>query len=33
MNTATKVETSEYGEKIIDTKNKEVNLLQQLVKE
>ena len=35
MNTATKVGTSKYGKKIIDTtkKNKEVNLLKQLVKE
>ena len=35
MNTAVKVGTSKYGKKIIDTtkKNKEVNLLKQLVKE
>ena len=34
MNTAKKVGTSQYGKKIIDaTKNKEVNLLKQLVKE
>ena len=35
MNTATKVGTSKYGKKIIDItkKNKEVNLLKQLVKE
>ena len=34
MNTPTKVGTSKYGNKIIDTtkKNKEVNLLKQLVK-
>ena len=35
MNTATKVGTSKYDKKIIDAtkKNKEVNLLKQLVKE
>ena len=34
LNTATKLGTSKYGKKIIDTtKNKEVNLLKQLVKE
>ena len=34
MDTAVKVVTSKYGKKIIDTtKNKEVNLLKQLVKE
>ena len=34
MNAATKVGTSKYGKKINDTtKNKEVNLLKQLVKE
>ena len=33
MNTATKVGTSKYGKKIIDTtKNKEVSLLELLVK-
>ena len=35
MDTATKIGTSKYGKKIIDTtkKNKEMNLLKQLVKE